>query len=138
MFGWILIVLGFFLVIHGLDRWSTSILLQYQKSIMFNETFRNKIVEYYNKNDVIQDEMNPIPRFFFKKFGIKKGLLVMDFVLFFPLMIYFLVLMVYNLLHPLILFTAIYFIAGMLFSQVLRAFVTKKRIKKLGLKLEVI
>lgn len=135
--GLIITALLSFITLHLLDKWSTFTLLKYTDRMVSDEEFRKKIYQTYKNEDVLKDEMNPLPRFFFRKFGIKKGMFFMDLFFFIPFTSYVAVGMFSGWIYPMIFMNVVWLFLGILLGQIIRAFHVKNILKQNNLSLEV-
>jgi len=129
-----LLLFGCLILIHILDGWSTKTLFATHWMYLHDKEYRERIVEDELKEDIGNRELNPLVRWFIKKFGVMKGLKITT---------YFVSLPVFTILGSYAWFVypgdpAIYisyvliFYVGAIYTQLLRASVTKKKLERMG------
>jgi len=118
-------------IVASLDSWSTQTLLLYNYALYHDEKFRSKVQDIVEQEGFLKNELNPLARWFMKKFGVFRGMRYFSALIRVP--IFFWLLYISTLSEP--MFYAAYlfvmFYAGILIGQIVRALAISKRIKKI-------
>lgn len=131
----IIMSMGFIAIIILLDDWSTRTLLLSRKKLVENSKLLRKTIEKDKREGVERYELNPIGRFFLRRYGTRKGITFFNFLMVFPLLLFFFLGMVYNFVHPISVLFVFFFYFGAIVSQVRRACFIKKEIYKMEVEL---
>jgi len=124
------------LLVAFMDNWSTKTLITYRYLQRTDKKFREKSEEYQKDRSIIDDELNPFARRFMKYFGLLKGMTIFSILIRTPIfvLLFYLSLIdepMFYSVYPIVMF---YF--GMIFSQILHAYIFEKRANKFGYNLK--
>lgn len=129
-----LLLFGLLILIHLLDGWSTKTLFAVHWIYIHDKEYRERIVEDGLKKRIGDSELNPLVRWFIKKFGVMRGLKISTYFISLPA---FTILGLYALfVYPkdpatYISYILIFYI-GAIYTQLLRANATKKKLEEMG------
>lgn len=123
-----------FFIINFLDRKSTSIILKYNNMMANNIQSREKWLDY-NQQNGLQNELNPFVRFFMKKFGPEKGMIIFTLLYDLPWVTFIILVIIFKIVPEWYGYVVLAFIFGALYVQILKSFTISRRCKKLGIPL---
>lgn len=122
------------IAVHLLDQWSTKTLFAVNWLYLHNKELRENEVKNDIKEGIEKYELNPVVRWFIKKFGVMKGLKLSKYFLSFPILAFLLLyaLFIYPGDQATYISYLLVFYIGAIYTQILRAKARKERLEKLG------